>query len=237
MSWLSNIFPCLKPNVVEPDRPNHLEVEPPKLKYEIPQIEVLPIRVATQGKYKTKTGKARGVLIHTTAGRSLKGRSDAVATLKYMADNGLGCIVMDKDGKLYRAENQDLDTVAWHAGNSKFQDVTGLSQYLIGLEICCAGKLVDKNTAWFGEKYPDDQVRHIPTKKDNIWPGYYHKMTNAQEESLINFCLWQLSENPEFRLSWILSHDQVCVPAGRKTDCGGSLSYTIPEFQAMLAKK
>ena len=232
---LENIFPCLKkPDITkEPERPAPEEALP---KYEVPNIIDLPIDVQTQGKYQTKSGWARGLVVHYTAGRSLQGRSNAESALKHLAQSGLGCLVMDKDGVIYKARNQALNQVAWHAGQSAWKGETGVSRFCMGMEICNAG-LLDKNLkSWFGETYPLEATREIKQKKDNHLVGHWLKFTPAQESSLINFCLWQLDTNPEFQLDWIVGHDEVCVPQLRKVDPGGSLSMTMPEFRAHLEK-
>jgi len=41
--------------------------------------------------------------------------------------------------------------------------------------------------------------------------------------------------NPEFRADWVAGHDE--VSPGRKSDPGGSLSMTMPQFRYMLKKK
>ena len=236
MNWFFKVFACLKPKQVEPDRPlNYSEILTKEKSYEIPRIEVLPIKIQTGGAYKTSTKKARGLVVHYTAGRSLLGRSNAVSTLQFLADQGLGCMVMDKDGIIYRAENQDLDVVGFHAGNSLHKGETGISRFCMGMEICNAGKLDVTNKSWFGEVYEESQLRSS-LKKDNIFPGKYHKFTDAQESALINFLRWQLDVNPEFRLSWIVGHDEIAIPNGRKTDPGASLSMSMPELRALLGK-
>lgn len=230
--------------VNEPERPSQQNTMLKDLfaEYEIPKIVDVPVKVSTQGKYFTKTGQAKGVVVHYTAGRFEKGKDSALSTLRSMASRGLGCLVMDTDGVIYKAANQDLNEVAWHAGKSSWQGKTGISRYCIGMEICNAGKLTahnGKHYPWWcfnskggfkgGQPIPPDMVRHIPHDRSNQKKGFYHAYTKAQEESLINFILWQLDINPEFQTWWICGHDEIAPT--RKSDPGASLSMTMPAMR------
>jgi N-acetyl-anhydromuramyl-L-alanine amidase AmpD len=198
-----------------------------------PKIVTLPIDIKIPGKY--VGGKARGVVVHYTAGR----RGDikeATATLKSMAESGLGCLVMDANGVIYKARNQNLLTdYSYHAGKSAWKGFTGISRYCIGMEICGAGLLDKNNKSWYGETFDESLVR-TSKAKDNIRAGKYLAFTPAQEKSLINFIRWQLNTNPSFDPDWIVGHDEIAIPAGRKVDPGGSLSMTMPELRAMFKK-
>jgi len=210
-----------------------------------PIIEAVNVQVKTQGKYKTKTGQPRGLVVHFTAGHSRKGREDAINTLNNLAFKGLGCLVMDDHGKIYRAQNQFLDDVAYHCGSSEWIKTKGISSYCMGMEICNAGKLspklalagkVDKYSSWFGEEYYPDEVRYVHEMNMNQFPGYYHKFTKEQEDSLWQFCKWQKDINPEFDYDWVVGHDEIAVPLGRKNDPGGSLSCDMQDFRFSLKK-
>lgn len=209
------------PGEEEPDRP--------KRGIEVPEIIKTDIIVKTHGNYRTASGQAKGLVVHYTSGRS-KEPEAAINTLNYLARQGLGCLVMDREGKIYRAENQELNDVAYHAGKSEWKGFSGISRYCIGMEICCAGQL-DGNRAWFGQRYTEDEIREVGDV-DNVRAGRYHKFTEAQELSLKRFCRWQLQTNPEFDIDWIVGHDE--ISPGRKTDPGGSLSVTMTEFRDLL---
>lgn len=220
-------------NLKEPEREAAKFGDMPQ--YEIPDIEVVDIDVKTKGKYLTKSGRARGLIVHFTAGRFSKGRQNAIDTLNYLARQGLGCLVMDTAGRIYRAKSQEFDEIAWHAGTSYFMGHDGISRYCLGLEICCAGQLDEKGKSWFGQVVNEKFIRHVATKNENQKVGHYHKFTSAQEKSLINFILWQYDTNPEFNLNWVLGHDEVAKE--RKSDPGGSLSMTMPELRNIIKKR
>lgn len=224
-------------------KPIEVDTEPPESKsgsepkeytYEMPQIKVSDINVTPRGTYQTPSGKAKGLVVHYTAGRWDKGEKSALGTLRYLADRGLGCLVMDTEGVIHQPKNQDIMT-QWdsHAGSSSWKGQTSLSRFLIGMEITNAGKLNSKGVAWFGQQVPEDQIRKV-NSFDNISGGLYHAYTAAQEKALIDFCLWQLDVNPEFDIDWVVGHDEISKSG--KVDPGGSLSMSMPEFRAMLRK-
>jgi N-acetylmuramoyl-L-alanine amidase len=216
-------------DIDEPERPNTTpkDIED-REKYIIPEIVTVPgVRFKERGPYKTKTGQAMGLVVHyTVSGRT---KNSAKAVLNSLAKRNLGCMVMDEDGVIYVPEKFDLkNDVAYHAGTSSWKGKSGISFYCMGMEICCWGKL-DKTT----KKYVD--ARDIRTSKgeDNIKSGEYQKyVTPAQEEALLNFILWQLDTNPEFKIEWVVGHDEVAP--SRKSDPGASLSKSMPKYREML---
>lgn len=190
----------------------------PKLNYTMPTIVRVPgVKFKTHGKYRTKTGNAKGLVVHyTVSGRTAK---NARGVLAYLAKNGLGCMVMDEDGIIYIPENFNLQTdVAYHAGKSSWKGLSGMSYYCMGMEMCCWGK---------GSKVGPFRV--IKKQTDNRKVGTYQAYTAAQEKSLENFVLWQLDVNPEFDINFVAGHDEI-APL-RKSDPGGSLSVGMPAFR------
>ncbi len=222
--------------LIEPDR--ELSAAKPVAAYAVPAFLPVPVKVETHGNYLTDNGQARGLVVHYTAGRFRNGGEDAANTLSDLAKRGFGCLVMDVNGVIYKADNQKIDEIAWHAGKSGWLGATGLSRYCFGMEICNAGRLSQDKDTWgqanWGEKIAKKDVRTV-TEHANQRAGLYHQFTKAQERSLINFILWQLDTNPDFDLDWVIGHDE-CAPE-RKTDPGGSLSMTMPAFRTMLKQK
>ena len=208
----------------EPDRPSQAApvlVETSSTKnYTIPKIEVVPgVRYKSPGKFRTKSGKNKGVVVHyTVSGRSPK---NAQGVVGYLAKEGLGCMVMDENGTIHIPQGFDIDeTVAYHAGKSEWKGSTSISMLCAGMEICGWGK--------------DSKVGPYRSSesKANIKKGKYQTYTEAQEKALINYCLWQLDVNPEFSIDWIVGHDEIAP--SRKSDPGASLSMTMPELRAKI---
>lgn len=221
---------CKKDNTEkEQDRKDSTHL---RYKFKIPEIVDVDIDAKLRGKYKTKSQQAKGLVIHYTAGAFSPAETTAKRTLKYLASKGLGCMVMDINGTIYKARNQQFDDIAYHAGKSSWLGKSGVSQYCMGMEICCAGRLSPSlQTAW-GQALPDSIIRHSHRDFDNVKLGSYHKFTQLQENSLKNFILWQLDVNPEFSIDWVVGHDE--ISPGRKTDPGYSLSMSMPEYREML---
>jgi N-acetyl-anhydromuramyl-L-alanine amidase AmpD len=219
---LWDIIKAMLKHKVEPER------EPRKHHYDMPNIVVVKgVQLELQGKYRTKTGEALGLVVHyTVSGGSAE---NAQNVLKYLARRGLGCMVMDHDGVIYVAENVDLTrSVAWHAGTSAWRSRSGMSRYLMGMEICCWGKL-DADT----KPRVTGDVRSR-TAVDNIKTGEYETYTKAQEKALQDFIFWQLDTNPEFRIDYVVGHDEIA--GGRKSDPGASLSMTMPKYRSHLRR-
>lgn len=228
MSCLLNIKKWFNPK--EPNR------EKPKIilpqNYYRPVISDVNIEVKTYGKFKTKNKKAMGAVIHFTAGH-YGNDQDALNSLASMADRGYGAIVLGRGGQFFKAQNQGLDDVVYHAGVSKWKDKESISYYCLGIEVVCGGKLDKNGRTWFGTKPPEEECRYV-LGKDNVETGKYHMFTPQQELSLRNFMLCQSLINPEFRFSWVVGHDEIAVPKGRRNDPGGAFSMTMPEFRQLL---
>ena len=217
---------------------NKTEPERPTIKYYEPDFYYTDDKMKTHGKYKTKSGKARGLIVHYTAGRL----GDPHLTVKGLSERGLGCMAMGPRGMIAYPKGLDpMTTVAWHSGTSKIHGVTGISRYCMGMEIQCPGKLDKKGNdyyTWYGEKVDKELQCRFKKNQEGDYgyqtDGVYQRFTEAQEKALFNFCMWQLSVNNEFKIDWVMGHDEVCHPRGRKTDPGGSLSVTMEQFRQRL---
>jgi len=247
VEMLLKVIGTLKLQEKEPER------DPPpalvSVKYVKPDIRFVDVPMKNRGKYKTKSGQAKGVVVHYTAGRQDQG--SAMGTLIDGAASGYSYFCMDIDGVIHVPNSIGFSGFGYHAGTSKWNGVSGVSQYLYGMEICSAGKLVELDKKlypyycfknWSGKKadllpgakhISQDKCRLVKAK-DNIKQGWYLKYTDKQELALKNFCLWQLDTNKEFSIDWVVGHDEVAPD--RKSDPGGSLSTSMPEFRSMLRK-
>lgn len=214
--------------IVEKPRPNSPPPETKEPDVAEPRIvRVSGVKYKSPGKFKTKSGKARGIVVHyTVSGRT---SSSARGVVKYLAGKGLGCPVMDQEGVIYVPEKFNfLTDVAYHAGSSAWRGVSGISNYCIGMEICGWGSA--------GKEKGASDLRTV-ARKDNMFPGTYQKFTQAQEDALINFILWLKKNSPDFDAEWIVGHDEIATPLGRKSDPGGSLSMTMPELRKLIKEK
>lgn len=210
-------------------------------------------RMPSQGKHLDNFPK--GAVIHYTAGWATKYKdgkevpgaapAKALDSIKGGIKKGFTYLCLAYDGTMIQAHS--LTDWGYHAGASAWPGLrSSVHKDLVGIEICNAGKLditLDKNknplkyVANFGQEIPIDQVRTVPAR-DNMAKGSYQKYSLAQELALIEFLIWCKQERPNvFMIKNVVGHDEVATPKGRKSDPGGSLSCTMPEFRALLMKE
>ncbi|TIC83201.1 N-acetylmuramoyl-L-alanine amidase [Crenobacter intestini] len=197
----------------------------------------------TRGRY--RRGYPEGAIVHFTAGRD-----NPINDISSGIKNGFAYLVIAPNGGLY--QNHRLDEWGYHAGKSSWPPLGGgVSQYLLGIEICAAGKLHKIDDAhfrpWYNEeKYlkergktpkPEDdllphQVRFVPNEANRV-EGWYEKYTDAQEATLKEVLKWLRHNRPDvFSYDLVLGHDE--VSPGRKNDPGGALSITMPALRNWL---
>lgn len=214
--------------IIEPDRPNN-PMPPNYLNgIEEPLFTIVKgVKFRDRGAYKTPSGKFSGLVVHyTVSGRT---ENSARAVVDWLASQGLGCMVMDETGKIYIPEGFDVfRSWGYHAGVSKWQGRSSVSDVFAGMEICCWGL--------------NSKVGPLRSSsgESNIIPGSYQTYTAAQENALVNFILWARTKNPEFKLENVVGHDELRAEAGKrgdKQDPGSSLSVTMPRFRAFLIEK
>lgn len=207
-----------------------------------PKANILKdVKKAAKGTY--AQGYPQGLVVHFTAGQYKHGQKDAVDSIK---SSPYFYLAMGRDGQVNQAN--PLNEWGYHCGDSAWvmdgKKATGLSNRLVGLEICNPGRLdlVDgKYYTWFDKKSPIDpkEVRIIKKDDDNIQAGVYLPYSKEQEQGLIEFCLWLKMNNPEvFNFDYVLGHDEISGKKGigynRKNDPGGALSMNMTQFRELL---
>lgn len=164
----------------------------------------------TSGKFKADLPDT--IVIHFTAGR------DAASSVRTLMDPGVQAsahIVLGRDGHIIQLV--PFDTIAWHAGRSKWKDRTGLNKYSIGIEIDNAGRLDlngDEYLSWFKKAYPRSEVFKGIHRNENE-ATYWHKYTEKQIEITEEICRLLIANYP---IKMILGHEE--ISPGRKTDPG-----------------
>lgn len=185
-------------------------------------------------------GWPEGLIVHCTAGRG-----DAAAALNWQLVNGYAYLVIEKSGQLW--QGHPLDQWGSHAGKAYHPEWgKQVSMHTLGVECICAGALIRQTDgrfkSCFGSIIPPENVREFrppgdPRKdREAQTGGYYEKLTEPQETTLAELAWWLQANSPPgvFALDNVLGHDVVEDPPGRKSDPGGSLSRSIPDFQACL---
>lgn len=174
-----------------------------------------------------------GAIVHFTAGR------DGTGTITHGTKSGFAYWLITKDGALY--QTHDLSRWGYHAGKSSWPSLgSSVSSRLLGIEISNGGSLAKdkegKFKTWFGEEVPADHVRTVTKAQGYTDAGHYEKYTEAQEATLIRLLLFLKKGHPDhFDFNLCLSHAE--VSPGRKNDCSGALSMTMPALRKLLADK
>ncbi len=188
-------------------------------------------KMPTLGKY--EAGYPKGAVIHFTAGRD--GGERAILT---GIEENCAFLCIQKDGTVYQAH--PISEWGSHAGASHWPllEHGRVSDELIGIEICCAGK-VDRYPdgryrTWYGSFLEVDDVRYTEGLYNQA-QGFWERFTASQELSMLSLLVWLKSQAPDtFDYRNVVGHDEVCLPKGRKNDPGGSLSLSMPELRERL---
>lgn len=168
----------------------------------------------------------RWLVYHFTAGATRQG---AVNHFSKPEAKASAHIVLDRDGSITQCVA--FNRVAWHAGNSSWEDVTGsVNMYTLGIELVNFGGLTEtadgKFWSWTGKEIPASQVmkaRHPAGGKVRPWQTYTEKQLQVAED--LGKLLVQT-----YKLKNVLGHENVAP--SRKTDPGPT--FHMDNFRARL---
>lgn len=152
------------------------------------------------------------LIMHYTAGRS------ALSSANYLSKPNVKAsahLVVGRDGNIYQLV--PFDKVAWHAGVSSYGGRSGFNKYSIGIEMDNAGILTkagNQYQAWFGGKYPEDEVIQA-THRNETSPRYWQTYTTQQLEVVQEVAELLVAE---YSLKSILGHEEIAP--NRKQDPG-----------------
>lgn len=167
------------------------------------------------------------LIIHYTAGPSLE---SAKNTFLNKAAKASAHIIIDRDGSIIQMV--PFDTIAWHAGESKWGKRKGLNKYSIGIELVNAGALIKEKTgfsSWFGKIYTAKEAVKAQHRNEAKL-AHWHKYTDKQ----IKACqaLAQLLIE-EYGIKEILGHEE--ISPNRKIDPGPA--FPLDEMRNTLFAK
>lgn len=208
----------------------------------IPFAKQYPKQMKQKGKYKTPNGMPKGLITHFAV--NADGTPDnpnnwGTGVMSYGISMGYSFLYIDRDGELWQAA--PLSQWGNHAGASAYPGFVGeVSDECAGVEMAGYGRLIKKGDKFFscyGNEVPKEDVRYFKGGPRQV-EGWYHKFTVPQEAKLEKLALWMRENDPtNFQLAYVLGHDEVAQPFGRKNDPGGSLSLPMPEYRKYLKAK
>lgn len=170
------------------------------------------------------TQTSRFLVMHFTAGAS------ADSSIRHLTNPNAKAsahLVVGRDGAI--TQLVPFNRVAWHAGISRWQGITGLNTCSIGIELDNAGELKSTAagwTSWFGRIYPEDEVVIAAHKHDGIETGW-HRYPEAQITAAV-----EAGEAivRHYGLEDVLGHDDIAPE--RKRDPGPA--FPLERFAGRL---
>jgi len=164
------------------------------------------------------------LVIHFTAGQSAEA---AVDWLSRKDSKASAHVVIGRDGGI--TQLVPFNRVAFHAGASSWEGLSGLNQYSIGIELDNAGRLNrvgDQWQSWFGRMYSADAVVEAIHKNDTKLYGW-HAYTEPQIQAALDLAVVLFKQ---YQLLDIVGHDD--ISPRRKWDPGPA--FPMESFRSKL---
>lgn len=163
----------------------------------------------------------RWLVMHYTAGRSA---DSSISWLVNPQAKASAHLVIGRDGKT--TQLVPFNVVAWHAGASSWQGVSGLNHHSIGIELDNVGRLDHIAGKWVSPLkivVPDDQVRVAKHKNEapGLPPSGWQTYTPEQIEAAFSVAQTLIAH---YDLQDIVGHDDIAP--GRKSDPGPDFPMT-----------
>ncbi|MDP2831760.1 MAG: N-acetylmuramoyl-L-alanine amidase [Pseudomonadota bacterium] len=157
----------------------------------------------------------RWLVMHYTAGRSAE---SSISWLVNPQAKASAHLVIGRDGKI--TQLVPFNVVAWHAGASIWQGVSGLNHLTTGIELDNVGRLDHIAGKWISPLkivVPDDQVRVARHKNDapGLPPSGWQTYTPEQIDAAFSVSQALIAH---YGLQDIIGHDDIAP--GRKSDPG-----------------
>ena len=168
--------------------------------------------------------EAKHLVMHYTAGSSAQESIDWLCSPNSQASAHL---VIARDGSITQLVPFDL--VAWHAGKSAWNGITGLNRHSIGIELDNPGPVQRVNgrwRAWFKREYPDGDVITAKHKLQGGVCGWV-TYTEAQIETAVEVARTLVGH---YALQEVLGHEEISPT--RKTDPGPA--FPMASFRAQV---
>lgn len=166
------------------------------------------------------------IVIHYTAGSSAE---SSIRTLRDPNSKASAHLVVARDGKI--TQLIPFNTIAWHAGKSRYRERIGFNKYSIGIEIDNAGRLGksgNRYKAWFGKLYPPEEVVEAVHRNESA-SSFWHDYTEKQIEAVFDICA---KLRDAYGVSTILGHEEISPK--RKIDPGPAFPLDKLHDQVIL---
>jgi N-acetyl-anhydromuramyl-L-alanine amidase AmpD len=229
---MKNILKWFRSLRQKPITPITVTPLPPETNIEWEHEEVEFQRLPELPISKGRKMKPQAIVIHYTAGWRNQRAYDAIS---FMQRVGHGYLFIDKWGSVWQHIN--LDESYAHAGLSmmpNFSNLAGrtsVSNFSIGIEVACGGRVDDKNKTSFGKVVAEDQIRSSNFAVHGKY-GRYEIFTPEQEKALIDSIVI-LCKKFNIHPSNIVGHHEISPT--RRDDPAASLSMGTHKLRAIVA--
>jgi N-acetylmuramoyl-L-alanine amidase len=166
----------------------------------------------------------RYLVMHYTAGGSA---DQSISWLTNPRARASAHVVVGRDGTV--TQLVAFNTVAWHAGRSRWDGLVGMNHHSIGIELDNAGRLTRQGgvwRAWFGAVIPDDEVMEATHPHEEA-PAGWQIYPREQIEASLDLAR-ELVE--KYDLIDVVGHED--ISPYRKTDPGPA--FPMGSFRARL---
>jgi N-acetylmuramoyl-L-alanine amidase len=172
--------------------------------------------------------KPKYLVVHFTAGRSFE-RSLNTLTKKRASGNVSAHLLIGRDGRV--AQMVPFNRVAWHAGKSTWDGLSGLNHYSIGIELENFGLLKKRADGqwitYFNTIVPNDQVIEAAHKNRPGVQAGWHTYESEQLEALEDISEYLFDR---YELKDVMGHDSIAPK--RKLDPGPA--FPMDKFKSLL---
>lgn len=155
----------------------------------------------------------RYLIMHYTAGPNAE---NSINWFTNPLSSASAHLVIARNGEI--TQLVPFNQKAWHAGISEWNNLKGLNNHSIGIEMDNAGKLVrfsqDHYLAWFGDRYDAEEVVEA-THKNETDPAGWHIFTREQLNAAVEVAALLMRH---YKLEEVLGHDD--ISPYRKVDPG-----------------
>lgn len=166
------------------------------------------------------------VIMHHTVSYDLN------STVDYFKSEGVAIhLLVGHDGTVIQMAK--FDQRCGHAGESKWNGLSGMNSYSIGVEFVNLGPIFKSGSETYKDAYGKAYKKGV-RKREGLGYTFWEPLTEAQEKAFIEIC-WYFVSVLKIPVDNILGHYE--VSPGRKNDPYGAFSWgPMPETRAHLKK-